>query len=140
MEGPTMMNGNVFDQPMFRRRRRFPWGWLVLAAVLVGGLFTSRGLWRDYSDGERTGEVVKFSRKGFVKSWEGEMALGSSGTAVRTWTFSVRATESNQPLIDQLVEAVGNGKPVVLHYHQWGWKPLWVIDTDYEVDSVKVLP
>ena len=44
-----------------------------------------------YSEGERSGELVKFSKKGLVcKTWEGQMNTGGvSNGAANTWEFTV---------------------------------------------------
>src|SRR5437660_1358865 len=52
-----------------------------------------------YSEGSRTGMLLKFSHKGYVfKTWEGELNLGGmteAGGAMlnNIWTFSVRDEE-----------------------------------------------
>jgi hypothetical protein len=94
---------------------------------------------RGYSDGERTGVVLKFSRKGLTyKSWEGRLDLGGAsvngdGQVVRNfWDFSV----VDPAVVPKVQAAMRDGRRVTLHYQQWLNGPI-TIDTDYEVDDVK---
>ncbi|MCF4101780.1 6-phosphogluconate dehydrogenase [Gillisia sp. M10.2A] len=58
-----------------------------------------------YSEGTRTGELIKFSRKGVIaKTWEGEISQGISGAQI--FQFSVLG--SDKEVIKQLQENEGN--------------------------------
>lgn len=83
----------------------------------------------EYSEGERTGVITKFSRKGFIcKTWEGELNLGgfkektsydSRGieqTKVVTNVFEF--TVENTSIIGQIQTAQRSGKRVTLQYNQ----------------------
>ena len=55
---------------------------IFIAAILVGfaGYFAFI-YYVPYSEGYRSGELIKFSRKGvLVKTWEGQISQGLSGT------------------------------------------------------------
>ncbi|WP_309597636.1 hypothetical protein [Flavobacterium oreochromis] len=46
-----------------------------------------------YSEGTRTGELIKFSKKGYVfKTWEGELSQGLSGNKI--FSFSILDNEN----------------------------------------------
>lgn len=83
-----------------------------------------------YSDGDRTGKIVKFSSKGILfKTWEGQMAL----TDVRTFNFTVR----DPALIDTIKEASKSGKKVTLTYTEKLGKWFWQGDTTYWITKVE---
>lgn len=87
----------------------------------------------EYSDGDRTGTIQKFSRKGlFSKTWEGEMMLGglvkksstssdsdgnthtTSSMVANVWQFTVE----DPALIEQVKKAMEDGGGVRAHYRQ----------------------
>ncbi len=112
---------------------------LILIAILVPviGCMTG-GIYKNYSDGTRTGVVVKLSHKGlFFKSWEGNMNVGSAsingqGMMVPViWEFSVQSDSIDT----DLQKAVNNGQSVTLHYHQYLVGPIQ-LSTDYVIDAV----
>ncbi len=58
-----------------------------------------------YSEGTRSGELIKFSKKGVIsKTWEGEMRQGISGAQI----FQFSVLDSNQEAIEALQENEGN--------------------------------
>jgi hypothetical protein len=110
----------------------------------------------DYSSGERSGVITKFSRKGFMfKTYEGEINLGglktkkdgngNSTVVANTFEFSLdakqRRGENLEALKDSVEKAMNLGLPVKLHYNQekmtnWGCARG---STDYFVDKVQIL-
>ena len=57
-----------------------------------------------YSDGIRSGELIKISHKGvLVKTWEGEISQGISGAQI----FSFSVLDKDQEVIDKLQEYQG---------------------------------
>jgi hypothetical protein len=82
----------------------------------------------NYSEGERTGVITKFSKKGAVyKTWEGELLQGgfkkgNEGTEANVFQFSIDADkergENIQSLVDALQAALNSGLPVRLTYSQ----------------------
>jgi hypothetical protein len=109
----------------------------VLALVLVLlGLYIMLALNWSYSDGERTGYLQKFSRKGWVcKTYEGELAMSTvPGVAPVIWSFTVR---------DEAVAARINvllGQRVVLRYEEHLGLPTSCFgDTAYFVDRIQAL-
>lgn len=100
------------------------------------------GCMENYSNGERTGYVLKFSKKGLTdstKSWEGELRLLVPGAATATtdsttWAFSVEDEATAQAV----QKAQESGKRVSLTYRQYAIKPTW-INTDYVVVGVRAV-
>lgn len=96
-------------------------GLLAFSLLLTGCL-------GDYSDGQRTGTLIKFSDKGFLwKTWEGELAMGSfvqtqQGASPYVFDFSVCDFDRNK--INTLNNALN--KQVVIHYHQQAIQFPWV--------------
>lgn len=104
---------------------------LLLAAV---GYFSYRNF--NYSDGTRSGVLVKISRKGWVfKTYEGQLNLAGQGgmmTPQSMWEFSATGTAFQQM---QALE----GKMVTLHYHEKKQAFPWQGDTNYIVDSAEAV-
>jgi hypothetical protein len=93
----------------------------------------------DYSDGIRTGKIIKLSQKGIIfKSYEGTLALGGTiqsgdgGYIANQWNFSV----SDPAIVKQLEEISSKNVVVTLQYNQYLIKPI-KYETDYIVKSVK---
>lgn len=95
---------------------------LLILPILLTGCF-------DYSDGERSGTVIKLSRKGvFCKTWEGEMYLGglkkktssdsdgntSVSMVANTWQFTIE----DESLIPAIQKAMDSGERVTIKYQQ----------------------
>ena len=58
-----------------------------------------------YSEGTRSGELIKFSRKGVItKTWEGEISQGISGAQI----FSFSVLDKNDEVIKGLQEYEGD--------------------------------
>jgi hypothetical protein len=112
----------------------------IVAAVLLGlvlllGLYMWVVLSWAYSDGERAGTLLKFSRKGWVcKTYEGELAMFViPGVAPVIWYFSVR----DENLVPELNAALG--KQVVLHYTEHRGIPTSCFgDTSHFVTRVRI--
>lgn len=88
---------------------------------------TIGGLFPNYSEGERAGQVTKISKKGLIfKSLEGDMNVGgtttdSNGSAIpNVWHFSV----SNDKFIEKIKDAASTGKRVTLVYSQYYVGPM----------------
>jgi hypothetical protein len=109
----------------------------IVVLVLVASVFI---LNYTYSEGNRAGVLMKFSKKGYIfKTYEGDLNIGGvgnvSGTAQmnQVWQFSVK----DQPVADSLMTM--EGKKVSLHYRQILKNLWWQGETDYFVDGVKVI-
>ncbi|MDX1721077.1 MAG: 6-phosphogluconate dehydrogenase [Salegentibacter mishustinae] len=58
-----------------------------------------------YSEGTRSGELIKFSKKGVIsKTWEGEISQGISGAQI----FQFSVLDNNKEAIEALQENEGN--------------------------------
>jgi hypothetical protein len=119
---------NSYHDLLDRRNRRRHFFkvvfWTFAVICVIGGIgicgeSCSTGCNPDYSEGERTGIVWKFSEKGnFKKSWEGElnmnpggvMALDAQGHPV-VWEFSVE----DHDVVQKINEAQRARKTVTLH-------------------------
>lgn len=109
----------------------------LIAAVfaLAGYLLYSN--WT-YSDGTRTGYLIKISEKGYVfKTYEGQLNLGGfqtnddSGLVGNTWNFSVQ----DATLYSKL-EGL-QGKKVMLRYKEKNKAMPWQGDSNYFVYDVE---
>lgn len=117
--------------------------WLIksLLIVIVGGaallaLWTFITLSYSYSEGERSGYVQKFSKKGWLcKTWEGELAMVNvPGAMQEKFIFSVR----DEMVAVRVNESVG--KRVTLLYDQHKGVPTSCFgETEYFVSDVKVI-
>lgn len=95
----------------------------LLAMILVG---CGR-----YSEGERSGVLVKLSQRGLVaKTYEGTLNIGTGGASI-TWDF----TSDNQEVTKKLQENIG--KEVTVKYRQEFIVAPWRGDTKYFVEEVK---
>ena len=105
---------------------------------ILGGIFVlfllyfAFAYFATYSEGTRTGELIKFSKKGVIaKTWEGEISQGISGAQI----FQFSVLDNNQEAIKALQENEGNY--VKLKYEEryatfffWG-------DTKYFITQVE---
>jgi hypothetical protein len=130
--------------PTYRRRSgRFGRWLLILLLLLVGGsaLWTWLTIKWAYAEGERSGILQKFVRRGWIcKTREGEIALYYAGgqymgpgSSPQLWDFSV----IDAAVAQQLTEAVGHR--VRLHYTEHPGVPTTCLaETRYFVDKVTV--
>jgi hypothetical protein len=85
-----------------------------------------------YSEGERSGELIKFSHKGVIaKTWEGEISQGISGAQI--FTFSV--LNKDQDVIKKLTAY--QGTYVKLRYIERYTTFFWMGDTHYFITHVE---
>ena len=86
-----------------------------------------------YSEGVRSGELIKFSRKGVIfKTWEGEISQGISGAQI--FPFSV--LDRDQDVIEALQDA--EGKYVKLNYEERYATFSWWGERKYFITNVEV--
>ena len=85
-----------------------------------------------YSDGLRSGELIKFSNKGvLIKTWEGEISQGISGAQI----FSFSVEDNKEEVIDKLKEF--QGQYVKLYYKERYATFPWLGDTKYFIYKVE---
>ncbi|WP_430907397.1 6-phosphogluconate dehydrogenase [Maribacter sp. 2-571] len=102
-------------------------GLMVILAVYYAFIY-----FVPYSEGVRSGELIKISHKGVVvKTWEGEISQGVSGAQI--FTFSV--LDKDEQVIEKLQEYQGNY--VKLHYTERFATFFWLGDTKYFVTQVE---
>ncbi|WP_424497935.1 6-phosphogluconate dehydrogenase [Robiginitalea sp.] len=86
-----------------------------------------------YSEGVRSGELIKFSRKGVIfKTWEGEISQGISGAQI----FKFSVLDRDQEVIESLKEA--EGQYVKVNYEERFTTFAWWGETKYFITSVEV--
>jgi uncharacterized protein YwgA len=105
---------------------------IALSVLLVGmAAYYAFIYYVPYSQGYRTGELIKFSNKGvLVKTWEGEISQGISGAQI--FPFSVLDKEKG--VIQKLKEY--QGKYVKLTYVERYRTFFWMGDTKYFITEV----
>lgn len=85
-----------------------------------------------YSEGFRSGELIKVSRKGVVfKTWEGEISQGISGAQI----FSFSVLDGEEKVITDLKKF--EGQYVQLTYMERYRTYPWWGDTHYFISNVK---
>lgn len=85
-----------------------------------------------YSEGTRTGELIKFSRKGVItKTWEGEISQGISGAQI----FQFSVLDGNKEVIEKLRENEGNYVKLT-YVERYSTFVFWG-DTRYFITEVK---
>jgi len=110
---------------------------LLVALVVVFGLYTWFTLTWSYSEGTRAGYLQKFSNKGWLcKTWEGEILLSSMPGAIpERFAFTVR----NEALVQKLQSTMG--QRVEISYEQHVGVPTSCFgETEYFVTSVETGP
>ncbi len=106
---------------------------IFIAIVLLGATaYFTFIYYVPFSEGYRSGELIKFSRKGVLaKTWEGEISQGISGAQI--FEFSVQ--DSEEDVIQKLKEFQG-------HYVKVTYKEryatfFWLGDTKYFIIDVE---
>ena len=110
---------------------------LIVALVVVFGLYTWFTLTWSYSEGTRAGYLQKFSKKGWLcKTWEGEILLSSMPGAIpERFSFTVR----NDSLVQKLESTMG--QRVEISYEQHRGVPTSCFgETEYFVTGVNMGP
>ncbi|RTY98217.1 6-phosphogluconate dehydrogenase [Flavobacterium sp. RSP49] len=103
----------------------------VLLVVTVTGYFTFI-YYATYSEGVRSGELIKVSRKGVVfKTWEGEISQGISGAQI----FSFSVMDSEEKVITDLKKFEGQYVQVT-YMERYRTYPWWG-DSHYFITNVK---
>lgn len=107
---------------------------LILLIVLVTSAYFAVIYYVHFSEGYRSGELIKISNKGVLfKTWEGEISQGVSES--QRFVFSVEDKE--EQVIDLLKEM--QGKEVNLTYiERFGTFP-WLGDTKYFITKVEIV-
>jgi len=106
-------------------------GVILATIVLLAIIWYTFLYFATYSDGYRSGELIKFSSKGYiVKTWEGEISQGISGAQI----FSFSVLDEEEEVINHLKEY--QGQYVKLKYEErFGTFFFWG-DTKYFITEV----
>ena len=117
---------------------------LLVLAVLTLTLLV--GCKENYSNGEKVGNLIEFTRKGVIwDSWEGRLNLTQTGmnTSGDPFSFSFDNDRNDQDsLVKLLYQAQVEGWKVKIKYHEvWGLKNVFSNrgESDYFVDGVTIL-
>ncbi len=107
-------------------------GLIVSAALLFLLGYYAFIYYVPYSEGVRSGELIKISRKGVVaKTWEGEISQGISGAQI----FAFSVLDKDQEVIAKLKEY--QGEYVKLTYVERYTTFFWLGDTRYFITNVE---
>ncbi|MCU0449775.1 MAG: hypothetical protein MUC97_08000 [Bernardetiaceae bacterium] len=119
---------------------------ITLAVLLgLGGVAGWFSYSANFSEGNRTGRILKMSRKGvLIKTNEGQLnqeiitspAVGGSGPS-NIWDFSVE--DSQAEALRKIDEAMRDNKRVTLHYEEKFVRFFWRGDTKYLITKVDVI-
>ncbi|WP_378188344.1 6-phosphogluconate dehydrogenase [Aquimarina sp. W85] len=106
-------------------------GILILCIIAVFAAWYSFVYFANFSEGTRSGELIKFSNKGLLfKTWEGEISQGISGAQI----FSFSVEDKNEQVISDLETL--QGRYVKLTYIERFGTFSWLGDTKYFVTKV----
>lgn len=106
--------------------------YFIVIAALFATLFFTIVFYATYSEGNRSGELIKFSNKGYVfKTWEGELSQGLSGNKI----FAFSVLDENQEIITKLQEMQGRYVKVT-YVERYKTFPWWG-ETTYFVTAVQ---
>lgn len=105
---------------------------IITAIILIAGLYYAFIYYVPYSEGVRSGELIKISYKGvLVKTWEGEISQGISGAQI--FPFSVE--DRNENVINNLQKF--QGRYVKVTYKERFGTFFWLGDTKYFITKVE---
>ena len=115
---------------------------ILILLLLAGAGVLAYYYWGTYSEGVRSGVVVKISRKGVLfKTWEGQLNLMTFG-AVRSQnmiseSFDFSVAGNNDDVVRELESASLSGERVSLFYEERFATFPWRGDTRYFVIRVE---
>ena len=106
--------------------------YLLLTIALLTTLFFTIVYYATYSEGNRSGELIKFSNKGYVfKTWEGELSQGLSGNKI----FAFSVLDENQDIIKSLQNLQGRYVKIT-YVERYKTFPWWG-ETTYFITEVQ---
>lgn len=105
---------------------------ILFVIFLIAALYYAFIYYVPYSEGVRSGELIKISYKGMViKTWEGEISQGISGAQI----FSFSVEDNQQQVINDLQKY--QGRYVKVHYKERFGTFFWLGDTKYFITKVE---
>lgn len=118
--------------------KKFALLFFLVLILIVAAFYFVCGM--AYSEGTRSGILVKVSKKGYVfKTYEGELNIGGinqgEGTIIPLTVFKFSTTRK------QVYDSLENyqGRKVVLKYRQVIKNFFWQGETDYFIDHVALV-
>jgi hypothetical protein len=114
---------------------------ILLLLILGTGIFIWWRYYFTYSDGNRFGQLQKFSRKGSLfKTYEGELVLssvrGNNNVPIASEKFFFSVTD--EAVAQQLNNLQGHN--ITVHYQEKNSAAFWRGESPYLVDSVRKEP
>jgi hypothetical protein len=107
-------------------------GILTVVVIMSVGSYLAFIYYATYSEGVRSGHLIKFSHKGIAfKTWEGELSQGLSGSQI----FSFSVLDKDKDVIEELKNM--EGQYVKLSYIERYKTFPWWGDTKYYIIGVK---
>jgi len=104
---------------------------LISVVVIVTVIYFSFIYFVTFSEGVRSGELIKISKKGVLfKTWEGEISQGISGAQI----FSFSVEDKHKDIIIDLEKY--QGRYVKLNYIERYKTLFWLGDSKYFVTKV----
>jgi hypothetical protein len=106
--------------------------YLTFLLVIISICYFSFVYYATYSEGVRSGELIKISSKGYVfKTWEGEVSQGISGAQI----FKFSVLDSEEKVIQDLKDLQGQYVKVT-YIERYRTFPWWG-DSRYFITSVE---
>ncbi|MFY7739607.1 MAG: 6-phosphogluconate dehydrogenase [Flavobacterium sp.] len=106
--------------------------YIVVSIAIFATAYFSFVYYATYSEGVRSGELIKISSKGVLfKTWEGEISQGISGAQI----FKFSVLDKDEKVIEQLKEF--QGKYVKVTYVERYRTFPWWGDTNYFITEVQ---
>ena len=110
------------------------WGILISVILIVTVIYFSFIYFATFSEGIRSGELIKISKKGvLVKTWEGEISQGISGAQI----FSFSVEDKYKDVIADLEKY--QGRYVKLNYVERYKTLFWLGDSKYFITKVTMI-
>ena len=105
---------------------------IITTIIIMAGLYYAFIYFIPYSEGVRSGELIKISHKGvLVKTWEGEISQGISGAQI----FSFSVEDKEKKVIDDMQKF--QGRYVKVTYKERYGTFFWLGDTKYFITKVE---
>ncbi len=105
---------------------------ILISIALITAFYYAFIYYIPYSEGVRSGELIKISRKGILaKTWEGEISQGISGAQI--FAFSIE--DSEDVVIKNLQKF--QGRYVKVTYKERYGTFFWLGDTKYFITKVE---
>jgi uncharacterized protein YpmS len=136
------MENTTSSTQLVKKSKWKKWTFLTLLSLVVIFVIYVFICGMSYSNGTRTGIVIKLSHKGYLfKTYEGELNLGGvsegDGTIMpnHIWSFSI--DKNDIAIYDAITQS--EGKHVRLYYKEVLKNFFWQSETPYLIEKVEVV-